>query len=106
MFIRMTFINLIPDKKKAARKLYDEEVIPAHKDRKGLRFVHLMESMDDKEGGIAITAWDTKEDVVAYEKSGDYEKLLGKFREMITGDPVLKSYQISASSEPLLLRIF
>lgn len=106
MYIRMTFINLKSDKKEAARKLYNEEVIPAHKDRKGLRFVHLMESMDEKDEGIAITAWDTKADVVAYEKSGDYEKLLGKFKEMITGEPVLKSYQISASSEPLLLRIF
>ena len=106
MYIRMTFINLKPDQKEAARELYLEEVIPAHEGRKGLRFVHLMESMDDKNEGIAITAWDTKEDVITYEKSGDYEKLLGKFKEMIIGEPVLKSYQISASSEPLLLRIF
>lgn len=106
MYIRMTFINFKPDNKEAARKLYNEEVIPAHKGRKGLRFVHLMESMDTKDEGIAITAWDTKEDVVAYEKSGDYERLLGKFKEMIIGEPALKSYQIAASSEPLLLRIF
>lgn len=106
MYIRMTFVNLKPGKKEAARKLYNDEVIPAHKGRKGLRFVHLMESMDEAGGEIAITAWDTKEDVAAYEKSGDYEIQLGKFKEMITGEPVLKSYQISASSEPLLLRIF
>jgi heme-degrading monooxygenase HmoA len=106
MYIRMTFVNLKPGKKDAARKLYTDEVIPAHKGRKGLRFVHLLESMDAEGEGIAVTAWDTKEDVAAYEKSGEYQMKFARFREMITGEPVLKSYQISASSEPLLLRIF
>ena len=102
----MTFVMLSPEQKEAARKLYNDEVIPAHKGHRGLRFVHLLESMDNKEEGIAITAWDTREDALTYEQSGDYEKLLGKFRGMIRGEPVLKSYQITASSEPLLLRIF
>ena len=106
MYIRMTFVKLKPGKKEAARKLYDDVVIPAHNARKGLRFVHLLECMDNKEDGIAVTAWDTKSDADAYEKSGDYEALLEKFREMFEGEPVLKSYQITASSEPLLLRIF
>lgn len=106
MYIRMTFVRLKPYKREAARNLYDNEVIPAHKDRKGLRFVHLLESMDNKDQGIAITAWDTKEDALSYEQSGDYQKLLRKFNELIDGEPELKSYQITASSEPLLLRIF
>lgn len=106
MYIRMTFVQLKPDQKEAARKLYDNEVIPAHKGRKGLRFVHLLESMDNKDEGIAVTAWDTREDALAYEKAGDYLKLVGKFKDLIAGEPELKSYQITASSEPLLLRIF
>lgn len=106
MYIRMTFVRLNPDKKEAARKLYNNEVIPAHKGRPGLRFVHLMESMDNKDEGIAVTAWDTREDALAYEKAGEYQKLLHKFKDLIDGEPVLKSYQITASSEPLLLRIF
>ena len=106
MYIRMTFVRLKPDKKEAARKLYDNEVIPAHKGRQGLRFVHLLESMDNKDEGIAVTAWDTREDALAYEKVGDYQKLLSQFKDLIEGEPELKSYQITASSEPLLLRIF
>ena len=47
-----------------------------------------------------------KTDAEAYEKSGDYDKMLAKFKNMIAEEPVLKSYQITASSEPLLLRIF
>jgi quinol monooxygenase YgiN len=106
MYIRMTFVRLKPGKKEAARKLYDNEVIPAHKDRQGLRFVHLLESMDSMDEGIAVTAWDTREDALAYEKAGDYQKLISKFKDLIEGKPELKSYQITASSEPLLLRIF
>jgi heme-degrading monooxygenase HmoA len=106
MYIRMTFVRLQAGKKEDARKLYDNEVIPAHKGRQGLRFVHLLESMDNKDEGIAVTAWDTREDALAYDKSGDYQKLVGKFKDLIEGEPELKSYQITASSEPLLLRIF
>ena len=106
MYIRMTFVRLKPDKREAARKLYNDEVISTHKGRKGLRFVHLLESIDQKDEGIAVTAWDTKEDAMVYEKGGDYGKLVEKFKDMIVGEPLLKSYQITASSEPLLLRIF
>jgi heme-degrading monooxygenase HmoA len=106
MYIRMTFVKLKHGKREAARKLYNDEVISTHIGRKGLRFVHLLESTDNKEEGIAVTAWDTREDAIAYERGGDYEKLIGKFKEMIIGEPLLKSYQITASSEPLLLRIF
>lgn len=106
MYIRMTFVRLKPDKKEEARKLYDNEVIPEHKDRRGLRFVHLLESMDNRDEGIAVTAWDTKEDALSYEQSGDYQKMVNKFNDLIDGEPELKSYQITASSEPLLLRIF
>ena len=106
MYIRMTFVRFKSDKKEAARKLYNNEVIPTHKGRPGLRFVHLLESMDHMDEGIAVTAWDTKEDALAYEQAGDYQELLGKFEDLLEGEPQLKSYQISASSEPLLLRIF
>ena len=68
--------------------------------------MHLLESLDDTNEGISVTAWDTKADVDAYEKSGDYDKLVGLFNEMYSSEPSLKSYEVTASSEPILLRIF
>jgi heme-degrading monooxygenase HmoA len=68
--------------------------------------VHLLECLDDPNAGISVTAWDTKADVDAYEKSGDYEKLVGLFGHVYSGEPSLKSYEVTASSEPILLRIF
>ncbi|GAB4273048.1 MAG: hypothetical protein Kow0092_28350 [Deferrisomatales bacterium] len=88
------------------RNLYNEEVIPAHKGHKGIRFVHLLECLDRPNEGISVTAWDTRADVEAYEKSGDYERILAKFRGFFDGEPRLEAYEVTASSEPILLRIF
>ena len=106
MYVRMTFFKLREGKMQELRDLYNKEVVSAHKTHKGIRFVHLLESLDNKDEGISITAWDTKADVEAYEKSGDYEKLVAKFKHMYAAEPLLKSYEVTASSEPILLRIF
>ncbi len=106
MYVRMTFFKVTEGKIGDLRDLYNKEVIPAHKNHKGVRFVHLLEGLDDKDEGISVTAWDTKADVDAYEKSGDYERLVGLFKAMYSGEPLLKSYEVTASSEPILLRIF
>ncbi|MBA7693887.1 hypothetical protein ES703_102483 [subsurface metagenome] len=106
MYIRMTFFKVKPGKMDELRNLYLNEVIPVHKGHKGIRFVHLLEGLDYKDEGVSVTAWDTKADVEAYERSGDYENLLDKFKEIFADEPVLKSYEVTASSEPLLLRIF
>ena len=106
MYVRMTFFNVKPGKMDELRNLYVNEVIPAHKDNKGIRFVHLLEALDAKNEGISVTAWDTRGDLESYEKSGDYQKIVAMFKEMFADEPVLKSYEVTASSEPIILRIF
>ena len=106
MYVRMTFFQLKSGRMQNLRELYNKEVVPAHKNHKGIRFVHLLESLDNKDDGISLTAWDTKADLESYERSGDYEKLVAKFKDMYAGEPVLKSYEVTASSEPILLRLF
>ena len=88
------------------RQPYIKVVIPAHKNHQSNRFVHLLERVDEKDQGISITAWDSRADAEACEKSGDYEKILGHFNELFQGPTRLESYEVTASSEPLLLRIF
>jgi heme-degrading monooxygenase HmoA len=102
----MTFFKLRQGKMQDLREPYNKEVVSAHKGHKGIRFVHLLESLDNQDEGISITAWDNKADVEAYEKSGDYDNLVAKFKDMYTEEPVLKSYEVTASSEPIILRIF
>ena len=106
MYVRMTLFKLKPGKMQDLRELYNKEVVSAHKGHKGIRFVHLLESLDDKDEGISLTAWDTRADLEAYEKSGDYERSVARFRNMYAADPVLKSYEVTASSDPIILRLF
>ncbi len=106
MYVRMTFFKVKDGKMDALRDLYNKDVISAHKNHKGIRFVHLLECLDNKNEGISVTAWDTKADLDAYEASGDYGRLRGLFSEMYSGEPGLKSYEVTASSEPILLRMF
>ena len=106
MYVRMTLFKVKEGRMPDLRDLYNKEVIPAHKNHKGIRFVHLLECLEDTNEGISVTAWDTKADLDTYEKSGDYEKLVGLFGHMYSGQPSLKSYEVTASSEPILLRIF
>ena len=106
MYVRMTFFKTIQDKMDNLRNIYVNEVIPLHKGHKGIRFVHLLECIDTPDEGISITAWDTKGDLEAYEKSGDYTKIVIKFKDLLAGETTLKSYEVTASSEPLILRIF
>jgi heme-degrading monooxygenase HmoA len=106
MYVRMTVFKLKPGKMQELRELYNKEVVSTHKGHKGIRFVHLLESLDNKDQGISLTAWDTRADLEAYEKSGDYEKLVAKFRDMYAAEPVLQSYEVTASSDPVILRLF
>jgi heme-degrading monooxygenase HmoA len=106
MYVRMTFFRVKPGKMDELRNLYVNHVIPAHRERKGIRFVHLFECTDAADEGISLTAWDTRGDLEAYEKSGDYPKILAIFAEVLAGAPTLKSYEVTASSEPMILRIF
>jgi len=106
MYVRLTFFKVKSGKMGELREVYYKHVIPAHKDHKGNRFVHLLECLDDSDDGISVTAWDTKADLDSYERSGDYERLVSMFDEMYSTRPTLKSYEVTASSEPILLRIF
>jgi heme-degrading monooxygenase HmoA len=106
MYVRMTFFKVQDGKMPDLREMYNREVIPAHKGHKGIRFVHLLECLEGKNEGISVTAWDTKADVDTYEKSGQYERLVGMFNDMYDGVPSLRSFEVTASSEPILLRIF
>ncbi|MFH0825370.1 MAG: antibiotic biosynthesis monooxygenase family protein [Pseudomonadota bacterium] len=106
MYVRMTFFKVKDGKMAELRELYNDRVIPAHKQHKGIRFVHLLECLDNKSDGISVTAWDTKADLDSYEKSGEYDKLKGMFAHLYQGEPSLKSFEVTASSEPILLRLF
>jgi heme-degrading monooxygenase HmoA len=79
----------------AARALYyRDEVWGVLARQKGHRFHHLLESADVPGEGVSVTAWDSREDAEAYERSGAYDELAAKFRNFYTGPERLASYEV------------
>lgn len=106
MYVRMVFLKLKEGKMELFRNAFLSEVIPTVTAHKGSRFVHLLECGENENEGISLTAWDTKGDFEAYLQSGDFEKTSEKYLPMFDDEPVIKSYEVTASSQPLILRIF
>ena len=93
-FVRMTFTQSDPASAEAARALYNSaEVSGVLERQKGHRFHYLLESVDVPGESISVTAWDSREDAEAYERSGTYEELVAKFMHFYTGPARLGSYE-------------
>lgn len=106
MFVRMTFVKFKAGTAEATQKLYNEVVIPAMTKQPGLRFVHLLERTENPDEAISITAWDSREDAERYEATGVYQQLVGRFNEFYAAPPELRSYEVTVSSDPIIVRMF
>jgi heme-degrading monooxygenase HmoA len=95
MFVRMTFTKSDPASAEAARTLYNSDEVSGVLDRqRGHRFHYLLESVDAPGEGVSVTAWDSREDAEAYERSGAYEELMAKFGQFHTEPARLRSYEV------------
>jgi len=80
MYIRIVSHILQKDKINEFRDIFVEQIIPALQETKGCRYSYLIESMHQENEVISLSIWDSKEDALAYEKSGAFEKLINKLR--------------------------
>ena len=96
VFVRMTFTKIDPASAEAVRALYyRDEIWGVLERQKGHRFhYHLLESVDVPGEGVSVSAWDSREDAEAYERSGAYEELVAKFRNFYTEPERLASYEV------------
>ena len=78
-----------------ARKIYDDSVIPAVKDQKGFIGGWLMVS-EDRDEGIAVALWESKEDAVNFEKGGLYQEQVKKFVVFIKSIEGRKYYDVNS----------
>jgi len=84
-----------PDKVAEAKALYNSDMVSGViRQQKGYRFHYLLESIDNPGEAISVTAWDSQADGEAYEQSGVYKELVGKFNAYFTASPELKTYEI------------
>jgi heme-degrading monooxygenase HmoA len=80
MYIQIVSHILQQGKINEFRDIFVEQIIPALQDTKGCRYSYLMESMHQENEVISLSIWDSKEDALAYETGGDFEKLINKLR--------------------------
>jgi heme-degrading monooxygenase HmoA len=96
MWVRVTSIRVNSDKVAEMRKIYDEEIVPVVKQQQGNKGIYLLEPAGGEGEFLSCTAWETKEDAVAY--GGKYKGLVDKIRHTLTAEPTLKEYELKQQS--------
>jgi heme-degrading monooxygenase HmoA len=81
-------------KQDEAIAIYKETVMPAAKQQKGFKSVHLLTDKDTNKF-ISITIWETKNDMIAGESSGYLQEQLGKIAKLFVGPPTIQHYDVS-----------
>ncbi len=106
MYVRIVSLTIKEGKMDEYREAYSNDVIPTVQAHKGSRFVHLLEGRENPNEALSITAWDTKEDLEKHLAHKDFERLDPKFSPFYDKEPVINSYEVTASSDPMIIRIF
>jgi heme-degrading monooxygenase HmoA len=97
MYARVTTVQVHLDKIDEGNSIFSNSVIPAAKAQKGFRAGYLL--IDRASGkGMAITAWDTLEDLQANEASGFYQEQLAKFALLLAAAPVRETYEVGVQA--------
>ena len=80
MYIRIVSHILQKNKIKEFRDIFVDKIIPALQETKGCRYSYLIESMQQENEVISLSIWDSKEDALDYESSGNFDKLMNFLR--------------------------
>jgi heme-degrading monooxygenase HmoA len=76
MIMRITWGKLHPGKWDEYERAYNATVVAKSKNVKGLRGRWLSQDTADKDGGFAVSLWESLADMQAYEQSDFYQKEL------------------------------
>lgn len=99
MFVRLTFISIMADKKEDVEKRFVHDVIPVVKKQQGNLDIRLLEPTTANEAYISLTEWETAADAERYESSGTYKTLVDSLKDDYASKPVLKTYNVVESKK-------
>ena len=80
LLMRIMSLKIQPGKMDEFREIYTNEIIPALREVRGCRNAFLSDSIEEKDEVLSLTIWESKQDLVAYEKSGLYKKITKRVR--------------------------
>ena len=78
LYVRIVSLAIQEGKEEEFKRIYSEEIIPALLSTKGCKYAYLTQSVQDKDGFISVTIWDSKYDADIYESSGKFDSLVEK----------------------------
>jgi heme-degrading monooxygenase HmoA len=92
-YARILRMHLKIDRIDAAKKIFEESVIPLCKSQKGFLGAYFLA---DPESGtcLPITLWDSEKDMLATERSAFFQEQLIKFMPFFTSPPIREGFEI------------
>jgi heme-degrading monooxygenase HmoA len=94
MFARLLRIQIKIDKINDAKKVFEKKVVPLCKKQKGFAGAYFM--TDPKTGeGVAITFWESQEDMCVTEQSHFFQEQVAKFLPFYTKAPIREAYEVA-----------
>jgi len=94
MFARVVTGKIKIESNDEAIAIYKDSLIPAAREQKGFKSAQLFTNPKTGEY-IAITVWETEEDMVAGDISGYLQEQLGKFAAHFAEPPIIEQYEYS-----------
>lgn len=83
MYLRIVSLKVKPGKTEELRRIFADEVIPALRSVRGCRYANLTESIEEKDGAVSLTVWDSKQDSDAYEASGRFDQMTDRIKHAL-----------------------
>ncbi len=84
LYLRIVSMKVRPDAKETMRSLYADEIMPAMLGTPGCRYTTLVENAKEGDEAISVSLWDSKHAADEYERSGQFQTLLGRLQPMLS----------------------
>ena len=94
MLARVAWGKVKPGAWEEYERIYREEILPASRGVKGLRFRELLRGTDDPNEGISLTLWDSRKALEAYERGTTYQTFVERVKQFYVGEYWIKHFDV------------
>jgi heme-degrading monooxygenase HmoA len=92
-YARILRMHLKIDRIDAAKKIFEESVIPLCKNQEGFQGAFFLADQDSG-NCIPITIWESEEDMLATEQSAFFQEQIIKFMPFFTSPPTREGFEV------------
>jgi hypothetical protein len=92
MYARVNATEWNPDKVAAGMQLTEERIIPAYQEHPGFRGYILLTEPGGGEKAMAITLWDTEEQLAS--SAGIARAMVGELKDVLRAPPEAHNYEV------------